>query len=688
MPNNAFEYSMQANLPAFSQLVVSEINPQLDKILHNNQQAIDAILQQAQKSDSDCYSWDNLVAPIEQLNDQLSNFWSPVSHLNAVCNTDELRLAYNEAQPKLSAYYTKIGQNHALYSAYKQLANDSLNAHQQKVISNALRDFELSGVALTTDKKKKFASIKLRTTELSNKFSENVLDSTQAWQKHITDVTELAGMPELALAAAQQAAKEKDLDGYLLTLEFPSYLPVMTYCDNRELRLEVYTAFATRASNTQANQQWDNSPIIAELLDLRHEQAEILGFASYAHYSLATKMANTAEDVLGFLHELASHSVDTARAEFASLSEYAEHESGLKSLRGIKAWDIAYFSEKLKLEKFAISDEQLRPYFPMNKVLAGLFEITSRLFNFDIRQVEQFDTWHPDVSLYEISRDQQIIARFYLDPFARANKRGGAWMDVCRNRRIDSDGNLQLPTAYLVCNFNAPVGSDPALLTHNELTTLFHEFGHGLHHMMSKVEYADISGINGVPWDAVELPSQFLENWCWQPQALAIISGHYLSGETLPPKMLEQLIAAKNFQSAMTMVRQLEFSIFDYRLHLEHNIAASQAASRVQPLLDEIRQQVAAIAAPAFNVFQNSFSHIFAGGYAAGYYSYKWAEVLSADAYSLFESKGIFHRETGQLFLNCILEKGGSAEPLQLFVDFRGREPNTEALLRHSGIDS
>lgn len=667
------------DLPLFSQIEPSTINTQLDAILANNKQRIATIL----KTELD-YSWENLAAPIEQLNDDLANFWSPISHLKGVKNNDALRQAYNDAQPKLSQYYTELGQNEKLYNAYKHINLTVLSDSQQKVIKDTLRDFELSGVALSDDHKERYGQIKQRTSELSTKFSENVLDSTQAWQKHITDAEQLAGMPELALASAKQAAQSKGLDGYLLNLEFPSYLPVMTYCDNRELRREVYTAFSTRASATPENQQWDNSPIIEELLALRKEQAQILGFDSYAHYSLATKMANEPADVLNFLNDLAKYSVNTARSEFDSLRQYAANESGLTEFA---AWDIGYYSEKLKQQKFAISQDQLRPYFPIQKVLQGLFSITSRLFNIEITKIDEFDSWHQDVQMFKISRDGEMIARFYLDAFARQNKRGGAWMDVCRTRRRLNDDTLQLPTAYLVCNFNAPVGDNPALLTHDEVTTLFHEFGHGLHHMLTKMEHADVSGINGVPWDAVELPSQFLENWCWQPQALAIISSHYITGDALPADMLNKLIEAKNFQSAMAMVRQLEFSLFDFRLHLEYSPEAAQRGeAQVQPLLDEIRQQVSAFSPPAFNAFQNGFSHIFAGGYAAGYYSYKWAEVLSADAFSLFEIKGIFHKETGHLFLTSILEKGGSEEPKQLFIDFRGREPNTDALLRHSGI--
>jgi len=518
-------------------------------------------------------------------------------------------------------------------------------------------------------------------SELTTKFSENVLDATQGWEKHITDAAELAGMPEMSLAAAKQAAEAKGLEGYLITLEFPSYFPVITHCDNRELRREVYEAYATRASDQGPTAgQWDNTGVMTEILALRKEKAALLGFDSYAHYSLATKMAETPEQVLQFLYDLADKSVAVARQEFSELSEYAQQTFGAES---VEAWDVSYYSEKLKQARYAISQEMLRPYFPFPKVLSGMFDIAARLFDISIEEVTEFERWHEDARLFAVSRDGSVIARFYLDPYARSNKRGGAWMDVCRTRRRLDDGSLQLPTAYLVCNFNGPVGDDPALLTHNEVTTLFHEFGHGLHHMLTRMEYADVSGINGVAWDAVELPSQFMENWCWEPEALAIISGHYQTGETLPQALLDKMLAAKNFQSALFMVRQLEFSIFDFKLHHEYEIGKTD----IQALLDGVRSQVAAITPPSFNRFQHSFSHIFAGGYAAGYYSYKWAEVLSADAFSLFEEQGIFDKATGHQFKETILEQGGSKEPMALFVEFRGREPQVDALLRHSGIN-
>lgn len=664
-----------AGLPEFSKISADEINPSIDQILAHNRERIAAITAQDAP-----YNWQNFVAPLEHLNEHLSNVWSPISHLNSVLNSDALREAYNLCLPKISAYYTELGQNHDLFNAYQSIDRQQLNAAQIKVVDNALRDFRLSGVALDSENQQRFAAIKQRTSELSTKFSENVMDATQGWEKHITDEAELSGLPAMALAAAKQTATAKGKDGYIINLEFPSYLPIMTYCNNRALREEVYTAFTTRASNNGPNAgKWDNTPIIEELLELRHELAEILGFENYAQYSLATKMAHSPSEVIGFLDDLAKHSVEMARSEVASLRQFSQAESGFEQL---EAWDIGYYSEKAKQQKFDISQEALRPYFPLPRVLQGLFSITGRLFNISIEPITEFDTWHSDAQLYQISRDNQVIARFYLDPFARENKRGGAWMDVCRTRRRDDNGQIQTPTAYLVCNFNAPIGKDPALLTHDEVTTLFHEFGHGLHHMLTQVEYADISGINGVPWDAVELPSQFLENWCWQPQALALISSHFETEETLPAELLSKLLEAKNFQSAMMMVRQLEFSLFDFKLHLDFQ----PGETNVQQLLDEVREQVAAVIPPEFNCFQNGFSHIFAGGYAAGYYSYKWAEVLSADAFSLFEIKGIFNKEAGKQFLENILEKGGSEDPLTLFTQFRGRKPNTDALLRHSGI--
>ncbi len=664
------------SLPNFSSVEVSRIETDLDAILARNKEQIDACVKANQNP-----SWESLVLPLDQLDDDLSNFWSPISHLNAVQNTPELRAAYNACLPKLTQYYTELGQNKALYQAYKSLAESSeaadLSVAQQETLKQAVRDFELSGVGLEGEAKQRYGEISQRLSELSSQFSENVLDATQAWSKLITDEAELAGLPESALAQAKQMAQAKEQEGWLFTLDFPSYLPVMSYSDNAALREEMYRAFATRASD-QADASFDNAPLIDEILALRHEMAEILGFENYAELSVATKMADNGQQVIDFLEDLAEKSKPAAEQDLANLQAFAKEENGVATLN---AWDMMYYAEKLRQHKYSISQEALRPYFPMNKVLSGLFHVAQTLFAVDIREEQEFDRYHQDVKLFTISKEGTDIARFYLDPYAREGKRGGAWMDACRTRRRLSDERLQLPVAYLVCNFTPPIGEQAALLTHDEVTTLFHEFGHGLHHMLTQVEESAVSGINGVAWDAVELPSQFMENWCYEPEALAYIAGHHETGEPLPQDLLDKMLAAKNFQSAMQMVRQLEFSLFDFKLHKEY-----QAGVSVQSVLDQVRNDVAVVIPPEFNRFQNGFSHIFAGGYAAGYYSYKWAEVLSADAFSKFEEDGIFNQDTGAHFRDTILANGGSRPAAELFAAFRGREPSTEALLRHSGI--
>lgn len=622
--------------------------------------------------------------PLDQLDDRLGQAWSPVGHMNAVVNSEALRDAYNGCLPLLSEYSTRLGQNRQLFEAYQSLADseefNKLDSAQQKVINDNLRDFRLAGVALEDDKKARYGEIKKQLSELTSKFSDNVLDATMAWSKLITDESELAGLPESALAGAKQLAESKEKEGWLLNLDFPSYFPVMTYCDNRELRKEVYTAFSTRASDQGPNAgEFDNTKNIQEILKLRHELAQLLGFDNYAEYSLATKMAESPDKVIEFLEDLAAKSKPQAEKELAELKAFAKETFGAEEL---EAWDVGYYGEKLRQQRYAISQEELRPWFPAEKAISGMFEVVNRLYGIEFETVNNVDTWHKDVRFFNITRKGEVIGRFYLDLYAREHKRGGAWMDVCRSR-WKQDDKLQLPVAYLTCNFTPPVGDKPALLTHDEVVTLFHEFGHGLHHMLTKVDYAAISGISGVAWDAVELPSQFMENWCWEKEGLAIISGHFETGEPLPEEMLDKLLAAKNFQSAMMMVRQLEFSLFDFKLHKEYRENID-----VQSVLNEVRKQVAVVIPPSFNRFQNSFSHIFAGGYAAGYYSYKWAEVLSADAFSRFEEEGIFNRNTGESFLHEVLEKGGSAEPMELFVNFRGREPQIDALLRHSGIQT
>ena len=668
-----------SELPPFSKILPEHIQPAIEAIINDNEAAIDALLASGKGKD-----WASLQSVIDQLDDRLSQAWSPVGHMNAVVNSDELRDAYNSCLPMLSEYSTRLGQNQQLFEAYEALASsnefDQLDAAQQKIINDNLRDFRLAGVALADDKKQRFGDIQKQLSELTSKFSDNVLDATMAWNKLITDESELAGLPESALAGAKQLAAAKEKEGWLLTLDFPSFFPVMTYCDNRELREEVYTAFSTRASDQGPNAgEFDNTDNIKKILKLRHELAQLLGFENYAEYSLATKMAGSTEEVLGFLEDLAAKSKPQAEKELEALRAFAKDEFGVDDLQ---AWDIGYYGEKLRQQRYAISQEELRPWFPAEKAISGMFDVVSRLYGVNFENVNDVDTWHKDVRFFNITRDGKTIGRFYLDLYAREHKRGGAWMDVCRSRwKTDSD--VQLPVAYLTCNFTTPVGDKPALLTHDEVVTLFHEFGHGLHHMLTKVDYPAASGISGVAWDAVELPSQFMENWCWEKEGLALISGHFETGEPLPEDKLQKLLAAKNFQSAMMMVRQLEFSLFDFRLHKEYRDDLD-----VQSVLDDVRQQVAVVIPPASNRFQNSFSHIFAGGYAAGYYSYKWAEVLSADAFSKFEEDGIFNRTTGEAFLHEILEKGGSAEPMELFVNFRGRKPEIEALLRHSGIEA
>ncbi len=666
-------------LPPFSQIRPEQIEPAIDQLLQDNRDTVEKILSGLKDPD-----WDTLVAPLEEMNDRLAKAWSPVSHMNSVVNSDALREAYNACLPKLSQYWTDMGQNQAMFQAFQTLAESEgfqkLDEAQQKVVKNTLRDFRLSGIALQGEDKQRYAELQQRLSELTTRFSENVMDASDAWQKEISDESELTGLPPMALAAAKQLAQMKEKTGWLVTLDFPSYIATITYADNRELRKEIYTAFATRASDQGPNAgKWDNSPVMEEILTLRQELARLLGFDNYAEYSLATKMAETPQQVIDFLQDLAEKSLPVARADYQQLCDFARDEYGVEQL---EAWDLAYYSEKLKQARYAISEEQIRPYFPLPTVLNGLFTVTGKLFGIEIKEITEFDRWHKDARLFEVSRQGTVIARFFLDLYAREKKRGGAWMDDCRVRRRLDDGSLQLPVAYLVCNFNSPVGDTPALLTHNEVTTMFHEFGHGLHHMLTQIEYADVSGINGVAWDAVELPSQFLENWCYDPEALGLISGHYETGEPLPQDLLDKLLAARNFQSGMMMVRQIEFSLFDFLLHQQFEAGKTD----IQQLLNDVRAQVAVIKPPIFNRFQHSFSHIFAGGYAAGYYSYKWAEVLSSDAFSRFEEEGIFSPEAGQDFRTHILEMGGSREPMDLFIAFRGREPDVSALLRHCGI--
>jgi oligopeptidase A len=544
-----------------------------------------------------------------------------------------------------------------------------------------LRDFHLSGVDLAADKQARYKEISQQLSKLASQFEENLMDATNAWQKVITDVEQLQGLPESALAQAKQSAEAEGKEGWLISLQFPSYLAVMTYADNRELRREHYQAYSTRASDQSPDaDKWDNSEAMEQILALRHEKAQLLGFNNYAEYSLATKMADSTDTVVNFLEDLAEKSLGQAQRDLDELRQFAASEHGLEDLQ---AWDIGYYSEKMRQHFYQLSQEQVKAYFPVSRVLPGLFAIVEKLYGLQISPITEFDSWHPDAHFYQIiDKDQQPRGRFYLDLYARAKKRGGAWMDDCVGRKKTADG-IQHPVAYLVCNFTPPTGDQPALLTHDEVETLFHEFGHGLHHMLTQIDHLGVSGINGVEWDAVELPSQFMENWCWEKEALALISGHYQTGEALPDELFAKMLAAKNFQAGMMMVRQLEFSLFDFKIHQDYDPAQG---GRIYQTLQSIRDRVAVVKPPVFNRFAHSFSHIFAGGYAAGYYSYKWAEVLSADAFSLFEENGIFDRATGEAFLHNVLEQGGSSEAMSLFKNFRGREPKIDALLRHNGI--
>ncbi|MGL4782021.1 MAG: oligopeptidase A [Aeromonas hydrophila] len=669
------------SLPPFSQIQPDQVQPAVTQAIADCKQKISDVLAQR-----DPHTWDSLIAPLEEVNDRLARIWSPVSHLNSVLNSEALRAAHDACLPLLSEFQTYVGQHEGLYQAYRELAESDdfplLSGAQRKEIQNTLRDFRLSGIGLPAEAQQRYGEIQARLSELASRFSNNVLDATQGWSKLVTDEAELAGLPQSAQAAARQLAELKGKEGWLFTLDIPSYLPVMMYADNRALRAELYEAFTTRASDQGPNAgKWDNSAIMTELLALRRELAQLLGFANYAELSLATKMADKPEQVVNFLTDLAAKSLPQGKAELEEIRAFAAEQHGQGELA---AWDLAYYAEKLKQHKFSISDEQLRPYFPASKVVKGLFEVVKRVFGMKVRERLGIDTWHPDVRFYDIfDAEDELRGSFYLDLYAREHKQGGAWVDVCLGRRYRQDGSLQKPVAYLTCNFNGPVDGKPALFTHNEVVTLFHEFGHGIHHMLTRIDVAGVAGINGVAWDAVELPSQFLENWCWESEALAFISGHHETGEPLPADLLEKMLTARNFQAAMQMLRQLEFALFDFRLHQEFDPAS---ADQIPALLDEVRSQVAVMTPPAFNRFQHSFSHIFAGGYAAGYYSYKWAEVLSADAFSRFEEEGIFNPATGQSFLKNILEKGGSKEPMELFRAFRGREPQVDALLRHSGI--
>jgi len=674
-----------SGLPRFDSIQPEQVSPAIRKLLDEGRQIINTCTSAEVPA-----TWENFVAPMVDAGERLGRAWGMVAHLHGVMDTPAWREAYNAILPEVSRYYAEIGQNLALFEKYKALRNSpaykTLDPVRQRIVDNNIRDFRLSGAELPEDQKPRFQTIQEELAQLAAKFSENLLDATNAFTEHITDEGALAGLPADAIAAAHARAEQAGKDGWLFTLQIPSYLPVMQYADDRELRARMYRAYGTRASEFSAelgHPEWDNAPLITRIVALRAEEAQLLGYADYAEVSLVPKMAESPEQVLDFLHDLARRAKPFAEQDIRELREFASTHLGLADLQ---PWDMAWASEKLRQARYAYSDQEVKQYFPEHKVIGGLFQVIERLYGVQIRE-DSAPVWHPDVRFYRIERNGQLVGQFYLDLYARDTKRGGAWMDSAISRRRTLAG-IQTPVAYLVCNFPGPIGGKPATFTHDDVQTLFHECGHGLHHLMTRIEELWVSGIDGVEWDAVELPSQFMENFCWEWDVLVDMTSHVETGEPLPRALFDKMLAAKNFQSGMQTVRQLEFSLFDLRLHHDWPLSPEQD---VNALLTEVRKEVAVLFPPVWHRFANSFSHIFAGGYAAGYYSYKWAEVLSADAFAAFEEArqadgSVFDTATGQRFLDEILSVGGSRPALESFKAFRGREPTVDALLRHCGM--
>ncbi len=675
-----------SDLPRFDLFNHEHVTPAIDVLLTEARQLVNAL-----ETSNATPTWDSFVLPLESVTERLGRAWGVVSHLNAVVDTTELRATYNENQPKVTEFWTELGQNLKLFEKYKalQASNEyhTLNFARKRIIDNAVRDFRLGGAELSDDKKIRFAEIQEQHAALSTRFSENVLDATNAYELLIADESRLAGLPEDVKQAAHTSAEREGKTGWRFTLHFPSYFPVLQYANDRSLRETIYRAISTKASELGEKPEWDNTKNIVDLLKLRKEEAMLLGYQSFAEVSLVPKMATSPHQVIQFLQDLARRARPFAENDLAEVRSFAKNELGIDK---VEAWDLAYASEKLREQRYAFSEQEVKLYFPEHKVIEGLFRLIQTMFGVVIKRDES-PVWHSDVTFYRIEKQGHLIGQFYLDLYARNGKRGGAWMDDARGRK-NLAGNLQTPIAYLTCNFTEPAIVDgikkPAYFTHDEVITLFHEFGHGLHHMLTAVDELGVSGIAGVEWDAVELPSQFMENFCWEWDVLQHMTAHAETGESLPRSLYNKMIAAKNFQSGLQMLRQVEFSLFDMHLHDDYDPNGTQS---VADLLAEVRHKVAVIIPPAFNRFQNSFSHIFAGGYAAGYYSYKWAEVLSADAYGAFEeAQGDPNRlaETGLAFQREILSVGGSRPALESFTAFRGREPNIDALLRHSGMTS
>lgn len=661
------------DLPVFSAINPAEVEGNLRALLDGNRAELERLLS------TDTPTWDSVIVPLEEMQHRLSRTWSPIGHMNGVVNTDELRAAYNACLPLLTAWNTDLAQNERLYQAYETVLKNEgerLTAGQRKLLENALRDFRLAGVALPPEKKQRYKALVEQLATLQSKFDENVMDATNAWSRHVTEQKEIAGLPAPIVERARAAAEARQLSGWWFTLDAPNYQAVMMHAEHEPLRRDFYHGWCTRASDQDGNDgRWDNTALMDQILAVRHEVAALVGFANYAEYSLATKMASSVAEVRSFLEELAGRSRPIAQREFDQLTRFAGRE--------LHAWDVAFHAEKLKRERFNLSEEALRPYFPLPRVLSGMFAVAEKLYGVKIVERGGIDIYHPDVRFYDIlDTDGSLRGGFFVDLYARPRKRGGAWMDECVGRKR-LGAATSLPVAYLVCNFMPPVGSQPSLLTHSEVVTMFHEFGHGLHHMLTRVDYPSIAGINGVAWDAVELPSQFMENFAWRAEVIPMISAHVETGEPLPEAELNRLLGTRTFHAAMQTVRQLEFALFDLRIHGEY---VPGAPSRIMEILREVREQVAVVKPPEFNRFAHSFQHIFSGGYAAGYYSYKWAEVLAADAFSAFEEGGIFNPAVSNKFLSSILEQGGSRDAMQAFVEFRGRKPTIEPLLKQLGL--
>lgn len=679
MKNTANPLLSAGDLPPFSRISAADVAPAVDTLLDGYRQVVERLV-----ADAGARNFEALMQPLEAQEERLGRAFSPVSHLHGVKDSPELREAYEEALEKLTEHATWLGQNRDLYEAVKAVreapAFNALDRASRTVVEDSLRGFRLSGVALESEGRKRFAQIQTELSRLTTQFGSAVLDATDAWTRPVSDA-ELAGLPESARALLAQAAADAGEAGHRATLKGPVVTAILTFADSRALREEVWSAYQTRASDQGPHAgRFDNGGRIEQILALRHEAARLLGFANAAEVSLADKMAGTPERVLGFLHDLARRARPVAESERETLARFARETLGIEML---EPWDIGYASEKLRQSRFAFTEEDLKPWFPAEAAIAGLFEVASRLFGLRLVRREGVDVWHPEVRFFDIlDADDRPLAGFYLDLYARAGKRGGAWMDVCRSRMRRGDG-VQLPVAYLVCNFAPPAGGMPSLLTHDDVVTLFHEFGHGLHHMLTEVDLPSVAGIEGVEWDAVELPSQFLENYAWHRESLDLFARHWQTGEPLPQALLDKMLAARHFQAGMFLVRQLEFALFDFRLHLEYDPARG---ARVMELLEEVRDEVAVIRPPAWARFPHAFSHIFAGGYAAGYYSYLWAEVLAADAFSAFEDSDLFDADTGARYRREILAVGGSRPALESFIAFRGREPDPAALLRSYGL--